>query len=414
MVPSNQEDDDELDSEHIFEQSNIAEDSVDEDGDRPAECKMAGVNGRVVTEGALALHDHENLVNCVGSTNCTNANTNSHRENEVLIDDNCENSDFDDEFPDVGEDDADAQVDPAIHASTVQYLQQMLRGDLSQHYEGFEHTLLQHPAMRNFEEAIASMRLQDDADDEDDEDEVEVEMEALDGQHLAAPLLLSATDHDGVAQFVVDDTDIEGFNHSAVSFVAQRALLGSGGSLTNLGEADATFADGAEDDGLEEEDAEAARAPESDEEEQEDPADYVEGGYHPVRIGQLYNGRYHVIRKLGWGHFSTVWLCWDVSAKRFVAMKVVRSAQHYTETALDEIRLLKCVRDTDRDDSSRKRTVQLFDDFKVTGINGTRKSVCFAPVSFLPSLDLHLFNPGKKRLNRFVLFADCVLSVSAP
>ena len=30
-------------------------------------------------------------------------------------------------------------------------------------------------------------------------------------------------------------------------------------------------------------------------------------------------------------------------AKRFVALKVVKSAQHYTETALDEIKLLKCV-----------------------------------------------------------------------
>ena len=30
-------------------------------------------------------------------------------------------------------------------------------------------------------------------------------------------------------------------------------------------------------------------------------------------------------------------------ARRFVALKVVKSAQHYTETALDEIKLLKCV-----------------------------------------------------------------------
>lgn len=30
--------------------------------------------------------------------------------------------------------------------------------------------------------------------------------------------------------------------------------------------------------------------------------------------------------------------------KNFVAMKVVKSAQHYTETALDEIKLLRCVR----------------------------------------------------------------------
>lgn len=35
------------------------------------------------------------------------------------------------------------------------------------------------------------------------------------------------------------------------------------------------------------------------------------GGYHPVQIGDIYNRKYCVIRKLGWGHFSTVWLCWD-------------------------------------------------------------------------------------------------------
>ena len=29
--------------------------------------------------------------------------------------------------------------------------------------------------------------------------------------------------------------------------------------------------------------------------------------------------------------------------KRFVALKVVKSASHYTETAVDEIKLLRCV-----------------------------------------------------------------------
>ena len=38
----------------------------------------------------------------------------------------------------------------------------------------------------------------------------------------------------------------------------------------------------------------------------------VSGGYHPVQIGNLFNNKYHVVRKLGWGHFSTVWLCWDL------------------------------------------------------------------------------------------------------
>ena len=36
-------------------------------------------------------------------------------------------------------------------------------------------------------------------------------------------------------------------------------------------------------------------------------------------------------------------ILFDYSGKQFVALKVVKSAQHYTETALDEIKLLRCV-----------------------------------------------------------------------
>ncbi|XP_076849817.1 SRSF protein kinase 1b isoform X1 [Brachyhypopomus gauderio] len=115
----------------------------------------------------------------------------------------------------------------------------------------------------------------------------------------------------------------------------------------------------------------------SDDEEQEDPNDYCKGGYHHVKIGDLFNSRYHVIRKLGWGHFSTVWLSWDIQAKRFVAMKVVKSAEHYTETALDEIKLLRAVRNNDPNDPSREKVVQLLDDFKISGVNGTHVCMVF-------------------------------------
>ncbi|XP_037108669.1 SRSF protein kinase 1b isoform X2 [Syngnathus acus] len=120
----------------------------------------------------------------------------------------------------------------------------------------------------------------------------------------------------------------------------------------------------------------------SDDDEQEDPGDYCKGGYHHVKIGDLFNRRYHVIRKLGWGHFSTVWLAWDIQEKRFVAMKVVKSAEHYTETALDEIKLLKSVRNTDPADPSRERVVQLLDDFKISGRNGTHICMVFEVLGY--------------------------------
>lgn len=55
-----------------------------------------------------------------------------------------------------------------------------------------------------------------------------------------------------------------------------------------------------------------------------------------------------------------------------MALKVVKSAKHYTETALDEIKLLRAVRETDPSDPYRLKTVQLYDDFKIHGPNGTR------------------------------------------
>jgi len=96
-----------------------------------------------------------------------------------------------------------------------------------------------------------------------------------------------------------------------------------------------------------------------------------------VKISEILNGRYYIIRKLGWGHFSTVWLSWDLHSKRFVALKVVKSADHFTETALDEIKLLKCVRDSAPDDPYHDRVIQLLDDFKIVGPNGRHVCLVF-------------------------------------
>uniref|UniRef100_A0A2K6A476 non-specific serine/threonine protein kinase n=1 Tax=Mandrillus leucophaeus TaxID=9568 RepID=A0A2K6A476_MANLE len=115
----------------------------------------------------------------------------------------------------------------------------------------------------------------------------------------------------------------------------------------------------------------------SDDDKQEDPNDYCKGSYHLVKIGDLFNGRYHVIQKLGWGHFSMIWLSWDIHGKKFVAMKVVKSAEHYTETALDKIRLLKSARNPDPNNPNREMVVQLLDDFKISRVNGTHICMVF-------------------------------------
>ena len=78
--------------------------------------------------------------------------------------------------------------------------------------------------------------------------------------------------------------------------------------------------------------------------EEEDPKDYRRGGYHPVKVGDRFsNGRYTVLSKMGWGHFSTVWLNWDSRCALPIALKLQKSAKRYAEAAKDEVELLRQV-----------------------------------------------------------------------
>ncbi|KAL5763885.1 hypothetical protein ACOSP7_016247 [Xanthoceras sorbifolium] len=110
--------------------------------------------------------------------------------------------------------------------------------------------------------------------------------------------------------------------------------------------------------------------------EDEGTEDYRRGGYHAVRIGDTFkNGRYVVLSKLGWGHFSTVWLASDTLTSHYVALKVQKSAQHYTEAAMDEIKILKQIADGDPDDNMC--VVKLLDHFKHSGPNGQHMCMVF-------------------------------------
>lgn len=111
---------------------------------------------------------------------------------------------------------------------------------------------------------------------------------------------------------------------------------------------------------------------------EEDAEDYCKGGYHPVHVGEQYkDGKYTIVRKLGWGHFSTVWLSRDNTNGKHVALKVVRSAAHYTETALDEIKLLKRVVDANPNHPGKQHVVGLLDSFEHKGPNGTHVCMVF-------------------------------------
>jgi len=110
--------------------------------------------------------------------------------------------------------------------------------------------------------------------------------------------------------------------------------------------------------------------------ESEDAEDYKFGGYHSMHLGEtLKNGRYRALYKLGWGHFSTVWLCYDRETTTHVAIKVQKSAPHYAEAAHDEIRLLADLKN--HDPHRRAAVVRLLDHFVHRGNNGNHVCLVF-------------------------------------
>lgn len=115
-------------------------------------------------------------------------------------------------------------------------------------------------------------------------------------------------------------------------------------------------------------------------------SEYRIGGYHPVKIGDQYvsgNSRYQVLRKLGWGHFSTVWLCIDNNSGQYVALKIVKLGKNYTEAAKDEIAILHTLQgeEYDEDDCDCEfrdtHLVKLLDDFEIKGPNGLHLAMVF-------------------------------------
>jgi len=59
--------------------------------------------------------------------------------------------------------------------------------------------------------------------------------------------------------------------------------------------------------------------------------------YHPCHVGEVLINRYVLIQKLGWGHFSTVWLAKDFKYGNYAAVKIMKSSPHYLEASYDEV-----------------------------------------------------------------------------
>ncbi|KAJ4329008.1 hypothetical protein N0V84_000580 [Fusarium piperis] len=115
---------------------------------------------------------------------------------------------------------------------------------------------------------------------------------------------------------------------------------------------------------------------------EEGKASYRPGGFHPVYIGDVFNDRYKVLSKIGYGQYSTVWLVRDLQpsddAKTvFRALKVLSAMCYGQGHDTFEKEILTHLRDGEESDKGYAHVCHLLDDFEHQGPNGTHTCLVF-------------------------------------
>ena len=108
---------------------------------------------------------------------------------------------------------------------------------------------------------------------------------------------------------------------------------------------------------------------------------YRPGLYHPVKLGDIFNNRYRVVRKLGWGLQSTVWLANDTKINAHVTLKILIAAAYDEGTRSQPItfenEVLQHINHVRSDHPGHKHVSKLLNHFDHRGPHGTHRCLVF-------------------------------------
>ncbi|KAJ7762567.1 kinase-like protein [Mycena metata] len=96
------------------------------------------------------------------------------------------------------------------------------------------------------------------------------------------------------------------------------------------------------------------------------------GGCHPIKPGETVtgtHGHYEVVRNLGWGQYSTVWMVKSRTKEKYAAMKVMK-AEFTDLPELHEAEYLNRILTADAAHPGFHHNLDLLDEFRVEGPNG--------------------------------------------
>lgn len=106
---------------------------------------------------------------------------------------------------------------------------------------------------------------------------------------------------------------------------------------------------------------------------------YHPGGFHPTHLGDVLKQRYKIVRKIGFGQHSTVWLARDCQEDRYVSVKIVTAADgRGTDLAIPVIAFHQKIAASEHPGTAH--IVPLLDHFVHSGPNGEHPCLVFKPM----------------------------------
>lgn len=95
--------------------------------------------------------------------------------------------------------------------------------------------------------------------------------------------------------------------------------------------------------------------------------------YYPVRLGEVFQARYQVVAKLGFGTASTVWLCRDLQENRLLTLKICINWKGKTQ----EMAISNHFKSIHTDHPGKSRMRIAVEDFEVKGPHGVHQCLVF-------------------------------------
>ncbi|PPJ56168.1 hypothetical protein CBER1_09086 [Cercospora berteroae] len=141
---------------------------------------------------------------------------------------------------------------------------------------------------------------------------------------------------------------------------------------------------------------------------------YSAEAYYPVRIGEIFESRYQIVGKLGYGAHSTAWLSRDLHAHRYVALK---ACERGSQSAEREVAAYQHLNSLSTEHVGALVIRQLLDSFTIKALDNKYRCMVHEPLGMSVETLQHLMpnqvlsEDALKSVLKYLLLAlDCLHS----